>query len=258
VEAWFADHPAVIPASGSSAQALTNQVNALTSVVTRMTQQGTEQVTQTGQSTLAATDETSLCSELRDLHMKAIVTMATALRGQVPGVGVIRMPPDGIRAEALVKAAEALATTAAVYQDVFVEHGLPQDFLEQLTAVAATLKSSVDGRGVALSKRTGATTSLAGDYKLGRRIVSMIDASLAHALKADPVTLAGWRQVKRATIKPAMPHAVTVASSAVTAGVPGPSGAVPLTLVAGPGAPAVAPGTHGPSTSTAAPETIAA
>ena len=36
---------------------------------------------------------------------------------------------------------------------------------------------------------------------LGREIVTMIDASLARALKSDSATLASWRQAKRATKK---------------------------------------------------------
>ena len=237
VEAWFADHPQVIPASGSSAQALTRQVTALTSLVDRMTQQSTEQITQQGQATLVAKDEPTLRTALRALHMKAIVNVANALRGQVPGIGVIKMPPHGIRSEALVKAAKALATTAGVYKDAFVEHGLPQDFLEQLAAAASALKSSIDARGVALSKRAGATTGVAEDFALGRRIVTMIDASLMHALKNDAPTLASWRQAKHITVKPT----VTRIAPALV-----------------PAATEVTPASPGVSTSPAAPSTIAA
>ena len=42
---------------------------------------------------------------------------------------------------------------------------------------------------------------------MGRQIVTMIDASLAHALKSDSSTLASWRQAKRATVKGVVSHA---------------------------------------------------
>lgn len=258
VEAWFAEHPEVIPASGSSAQALTNQVNALTGVITRMTEQGTEQATQRSQATLAAKDETTLRRELRGLHMKSIVNVATALRGQVPGVGVIRMPAYGIRSENLVASAEALATTAAVYKTVFVERGLPQDFLEQLAAATSALKSSIDARGLALSKRTGATKSVAGDHDLGRRLVSMIDASLAHALKNDPATLASWRQAKRITIKPSATRSTSAAAPTATDTVSAVAGAAPLTLVESPAASTPVSLAPEPGTSASVPETAAA
>jgi hypothetical protein len=64
----------------------------------------------------------------------------------------------------------------------------------------STLKASVDSRGLAQSRRVGASTGLAGDLALGGQIVTMIDASLTHALKSDSATLAFWRQAKRTTV----------------------------------------------------------
>jgi hypothetical protein len=40
VEAWFAEHPGVVPAAGSSAGALAGQVTALQQVVDRMREAG--------------------------------------------------------------------------------------------------------------------------------------------------------------------------------------------------------------------------
>lgn len=202
LDAWFVDHPEVIPASGSSAQALTNGVNDLRGVITRMTEQGTEQATQTEQATLVAKDEPMLRSELRTRHMNAIVAVATALRGKVPGIGVMKLPSTRVSSEKLAAAAEALSTTAAIYQNVLIEHGLPRDFIAQLDAAITALRASVDARGLALSKRVGATAAVAEAFDLGKRIVQMIDASLLHALKSEPATLASWRQAKRITVKP--------------------------------------------------------
>src|SRR5437879_2088348 len=89
---------------------------------------------------------------------------------------------------------------------------------QALTKQVTALKASIDARGVALSKRAGATTSVAGDFDLGRRIVSMIDASLTHALKSDSALLVSWRQAKRITVKPIVTRtAATIAPVAVVA-----------------------------------------
>ena len=88
VTAWFAEHPQVIANNGSSSAALTSQVDALKQVVDGMTAGATEQTTQTGQATLAGKDEVPLRTELRTVHVKAIVKIAQALRGKVPGMGV--------------------------------------------------------------------------------------------------------------------------------------------------------------------------
>jgi hypothetical protein len=250
VTAWFADHPDVIANSGSSAAALGSQVDALKQIVASMTARATEQTTQAGQATLAAKDEATQRHDVRSLHLGAIVKVAGALRGKVPGMGVFKLPSRKMASETLVHTAQALHTTAAIYKDVFVEHGLPADFLEQLDVATVALKSSVDARGVAQSRRVGATTGLSEDLALGRQIVTMIDASLTHALKTDSATLASWRQAKRATVKGAVPRAisgaapgaVSVASPAVAGG-SGAAAAVPAVVASGPvagsGVPAV-------------------
>ena len=208
IEAWFADHPQVIADSGSSAAALANHVDTLKQLVARMTAWATQQAVQSGQATLAATDEAQQRREVRLLHLMAIVRLAEALRGTVPGMGVFKLPRQSLRSEALLHAAEAIRTTAAVYKDVFVEHGLPADFLDQLDAATTALGQSVDARGVARSRVTAASSGLVSDLTLGRQLVAMIDASLIHALKADPATLASWRQAKRATVKGAVSRVV--------------------------------------------------
>lgn len=201
IQAWFAEHPRVLASAGSSQTALASQLDALKQVVDAMTAGATEQTTQKSQATLGAKDEKTLRTELRSLHVKTIVRMAGALRGKVPGMGVFKLPSDSLSSETLVHAAEAVRTTAGVYRDVFVEHGLPADFLDQLDAAMLALKESVDARGVARSRIAGASMTLASELSLGRQIVTMIDAALAHTLKSDAPLLASWQQAKRITVK---------------------------------------------------------
>jgi hypothetical protein len=201
VEAWFAEHPQVLATAGSSAVALAKQVDALKQLVARMTAWATEQTFQSSQATLAAKDEAEQRHELRSLHLKSIVRVAGALRGKVPGMGVFKLPDRTLSSDTLYHAAEAMRTTASVFKDVFVEHGLPADFLDQLDAATTALGACVDARGVARAKVSGASNGLVSDLALGRQIVTMIDASLAHALKSDSPMLASWRQAKRATVK---------------------------------------------------------
>ena len=239
IEAWFAEHPQMLAAAGSSAAALANQVDALKQLIARMMASATQQVFQAGQATLAATDEAQQRHEVRLLHVKAIVRIAEGLRGKVPGMGVFKLPSRSLSSDALFHAAEAIRTTAAVYKDVFVEHGLPADFLDQLDAATTALGASVDARGVARSRVTGASSGLASDLALGRQIVTIIDASLIHALKADPALLASWRQAKRATVKGAVSRDVGDVTPLVNGNAPLTNGGAP---VANGSTPAVAPG----------------
>jgi hypothetical protein len=92
---------------------------------------------------------------------------------------------------------------------------------------------------VARSRVTGASSGLASDLVLGRQIVTMIDASLTHALKTDSATLASWRQVKRATVKGAVPRKAVAVNQVVAGGAPVANGGAPVTHSS---APAAAPG----------------
>jgi hypothetical protein len=124
---------------------------------------------------------------------------------------------------------------------VFVEHGLPADFLDQLDTATSALKDSVDARGIARSRIIGATTTLASERSLGRQIVMMIDASLAHALKSDAALLASWRQVKRVTPKGATSRDILSVVPAAQTASPVTQGASPIAQVVSPIAPAAAP-----------------
>jgi hypothetical protein len=241
VQAWFAEHPEVLANSGSSKDALAKQLQALGQVVDSMTAGATEQTTQKSQATLAAKDEKALRADVRSLHLRSIVNVAGALRGKVPGMGVFKLPSPGIRSENLLHAAQAVRTTADVYKDVFVEHGLPADFLDQLDAATSALKESVDARGIARSRITGASSTLASERSLGQQIVTMIDASLAHALKSESALLASWRQAKRVTLKGATSREGLPVSPAGQSVSPAAQGVSPIAQVVSPIAPAAAP-----------------
>jgi hypothetical protein len=247
VQAWFAEHPQVIASAGSSKDALSKQLDALAQVVNSMTAGAAEQSSQKGQATLASKDEQTLRKDVRSLHLKAIVTLAEGLRGKVPGMAVFKMPPPKLKSENLVLAAQAMRTTAGVYNEVFVEHGLPADFLDQLDAATAALKQSVDARGIARSRITGASTTLTSERSLGRQIVMVIDASLAHVLKSDSAMLASWRQVKRVTLKGATSRAVLPVLPAAQIVSPAAHGASPIAQVVSPVAPVAAPPTSNAS-----------
>jgi len=230
VEAWFVSHPEVVAATGAGADALAKQLDALKGVIDRIAANAAAFGREDGQTTLTATDEKALRKELRTVHMHAIVDTAAGLRGQVPGVGVIHMPPANLGAVKLVDAAKSLHDVAATYEQVFVQNGLPQDFLAQLATSTNAVQASIDARGVAKSNRALARENLRTDLDLGRRILKLIDATLTHALKNDPAMLTSWRQTKRVGAKPGArsggdttPAPAPVAPAATTSGTTAPT-----------------------------------
>jgi hypothetical protein len=223
---WFPDHPSVIAGTGASAVALTGQVTALQGVIVRVTDYAAAQVTQYGQSTLAAKDELTLRKELRSLHLKAIVSMAKGLKGKVPGMGVFKLPSGRTKPETLLQQAQSVRVTASPYRAVFVEHGLPGDFLEQLDASIAALKQSVDARGAARSGVSEATTGLKAEFALAAQIAKTMDASLTHVLKSDASLMQSWRQAKRITASAKRSVAAVGGSGPLVGAVATPAGVV--------------------------------
>src|SRR5437016_2168664 len=88
----------------------------------------------------------------------------------------------------------------------------------------------VNERGQMRGTGVGTTVGVRAELALGRKTVALLDVPITLALKDDPIRLAEWRNVKRATPR---------ASIAPTASTPGAGSTAPGT------APASAPVTTG-------------
>ena len=206
VQGWFEANPSYrLTAPSEVAMALATQVDALAGVVARLTEHVAQQETQAAQSLLISKDEREQRIEVLAHHMGTISKTARALRGVVPGIGVLAMPKGNIESAALITAASVMARKAEVYRSVLVENGLPTDFPEQLEAAAKRLKASLDARGLARGARAAAGRGIETELNLGRRIVAILDATLARVLRREPVKWAEWRHVQRVTVRGSMP-----------------------------------------------------
>jgi hypothetical protein len=197
VEGWFGANPQYVAAN----PALGTQVEALSGIVRRLSDHVTAQDTKHAQSLLISKDEMEKRREVLSNQMVPIAKVARALRGTVPGIGVLTVPKGNVPTPELITAATAMAEKAEIYKDVLVESGLRGNFIEQLTAAAAALKSSLDGRGLARASWVAATRGVESELALGRRVVSIIDAVITREIRSEPAKLAEWEQLKRVTVK---------------------------------------------------------
>lgn len=197
VHGWFAVNPEYVAANPK----LGAQVDALDGVISRLSDHAAAQETQYSQSLLISKDETEKRGELVTYHMAPIAKVARALRGTVPGIGVLTLPKGNVPTPEIVTAAGVMAEKAEIYKDVLVESGLPADFIEQLQQAAAALKGSIDGRGLARASRAAATQGVRAEVVVGQRIVAIIDAVVTRVIRSDPAKLAEWQQLKRVTAK---------------------------------------------------------
>jgi len=197
VQGWMVINPQFVTNNPS----LGTQLETLNGIVNRMSDHAAAQEVHYAQTLLVSTDEIEKREEVLSYHMVPIAKVARALRGTVPGIGVLTAPKGNVKPQELITAATAMAEKAVIYKDVLVESGLPADFIEQLTAATAALKASINGRGLARAARVAATEGVGNEEALGRRTVQIIDALVTRQLRNDPSKLAEWKQLKRVTVK---------------------------------------------------------
>lgn len=174
---------------------------ALDEVVTRIEADVVTQAAQHGLRTRSATDANVRRTAVRDA-MRPITQVARTLQGTVLGISAISlMPHSHWDNEKLVTAANSMAENAATFAKALVDHGLQPDCIETLKAAAAGLKSSIDARGTAKATAIGAGKGARAGIREGQKLVSLIDAGLTSLLKADPASLASWRNAKRITVR---------------------------------------------------------
>ena len=197
VQGWFAANPQYVAGNPS----LGTQIDALNGIVRRLSDHATAQDTQRAQSLLISKDEIEKRRDMLTHQMAPIAKVARALRGTVPGIGVLSAPKGNVPTSEVIAAATAMAQKAEIYKDVLVESGLPADFIEQLKEGAAALRASVDGRGLARASWVAATRGVGSELALGRRVVDIIDAVVTRQNRTQPAKLAEWEQLKRVTVK---------------------------------------------------------
>ncbi len=155
-------------------------------------------------------------------HMRPIALVAKARLRDVPEISVLQVPQQGLSATVLVARATDMAEGAAKYASTFIESGLPQDFVAQLTTAATALSAALDERSQSVSRFAGATNALKALEKEGMNALRVIDSLVTPILGLNDRLLGEWRSVKVVRRKRGgAPQATTVPPAA--AAVPSPT-----------------------------------
>jgi len=195
---WKNSHDGILQAAPAPIHVHFNTLDVL---IGRIETNAALQVSQHQRRTRDATDADVRQAAVRDA-MRPITQVARSLAGTVYGISSIStMPHYNCDNEKLVTAANSMAENATIFANALVEHGLQPDCIDTLRSAAAALKSSIDARGAAKAMAIGARDGLLADFAEANKLVSRIDAGLMALLKADPVNLASWQNVKRVTQK---------------------------------------------------------
>ena len=116
--------------------------------------------------------ERNLAETLYDDHMQPISRIARDVFGRSGMDKAFRMPRTRVIVP-LVTAALAMAKAAEQEKEVFLRHGLPKDFIEQLKSAASALEETRTAKTRSARDRTTATASVQDQAKRGRKAVRL-------------------------------------------------------------------------------------
>jgi hypothetical protein len=142
---------------------------------------------------------------LRLNHMRPVAAVAKLKLLDVPNFAALTLPEPKIAVKALLAHATGMAGAAAPYAQVFIDAGLPSDFLDGLTAAIAAVEASIVTRNTARTQVADATGSLDTVEVRARRVYAALNDLVVPTLAADVAhggLLAAWKSVRRIERKP--------------------------------------------------------
>lgn len=172
---------------------------------------------------------------LRLNHMRPIAAIAKLRLRTVPNFAALTMPSPRLTGKSLVAHATGMAGAAKPYQQVFVDGGLPADFLAKFADATAAVETSIVTRATARGQQSQATGSLKQLETRARRVFAALNDLVVPIVSADVAhggLLAEWNSVRRVSLKPGS----LVGSQPATTQLESPPAATP----ASPPAPSVA------------------
>jgi hypothetical protein len=137
---------------------------------------------------------------LRLNHMQPIASVARAKLRTVPNFQAMTMPNPNIRIVSLLAHAHGMAEAAQPYAQVFIDAGLPEDFIAKLSAAADAVKTSIDTRAAARGQRSSATgtlTQLESRARLTFKALNDFVVPILSANLAYSGLLTEWRKARR-------------------------------------------------------------
>ena len=169
----------------------------LTANIARLTNHASDQTGSFIESKSSTLGKGSLRRALLRDHMAPIASIARAELPLTPEVAPLRMPRGRPTSAKLAAAAEGMAKAAAPYASVFIDNGMPADFIARINAAAEALNNSLADHTDIRAKRRTATAGVKATITSGRKLVNILDKYVKSALKDNPVLLEGWNNVKR-------------------------------------------------------------
>jgi hypothetical protein len=183
--------------TNDASETLGAQATELHEVIARLSSEAVDQEAGARFVRVHAESQRRLREALYGDHMLPISRVAREVFGASGMDRAFGMPHKRSVNQTLLAAAGVMTEAARKNSEVFLKHGLPQDFIEQLKACAAALETARNAKVESGRRRVTATADVGEQVKRGRKAVRLLNAILQPRLAKDPELLAAWRSAKR-------------------------------------------------------------
>lgn len=219
----FATAEPLAPSLINLPSAFVPQVNSLRDALARLDVFAVDQ--DSGRNRASTVERKALRWRLRSKQLVSLRKIALVIeRTNVGMPQLVRIPKSTKSEAALVNAAKAILKNVMPFRALFIQKGLPDDFIEQLNAAIRAVEDAKVADGLIRGRRFAARGGISAAIVDGRDAVHCLDQIIRRACDADPVnglaTLSDWVKTKRV-------HHVPVA--AVSTSVPASAAAVATT-----------------------------
>lgn len=210
VQAFLISHPAPAPFDFSIGKA------ELDAVIDELAAQALVQAAGRRNSRLETQRLKRAIEVLRIHHLRPIVRIARASRRTRTGIqAALRTPRSNMPVVKLLQEARAIRVVAENNSQLFLEKGRPQDFLAQLDAAIAAVRSSFVTRAEQLNASIAANDGISQEVSRGRQAVAMLDSVVTVAFEHNDAVLREWEVTKRVQALPGGTPADESADSAL-------------------------------------------
>lgn len=144
---------------------------------------------------------TEIGKRLRQISNTGIVCL-----DGLPGIkDELRPPRMNLSNAALLDGTARVIRNARPHLDTLHSHGVPQDTIERLEALAREMAERASAPNASLAQRSLATNAIPRALRRGRDIIRAIDSSMKVLLADDRPLMQVWEKAKRIPGKPGRP-----------------------------------------------------
>jgi len=144
--------------------------------------------------------QADLVAQLRDLHMRPIVTIARAHLEFTSDAGLavaFRLPRGTMSLATMLQHCDSMIAMARRFESLFVAQGLPDDFLVEFVRAREALVELCGQRVGYTTSHVAARAGLVIQLRRARLAVNRLDAVVRVAFRGDSAVLETWRRAKR-------------------------------------------------------------